>query len=297
MSRARARATGEISAGLSTLSYHLCSVTLGRSFFTDGGLELTSLLFWLAVLAMYRIAFILGLLVTPAVAEEITHDEAVKLGSLGEKARSDIQKHLESKNLKVTLIELIWSCSFQNVVCTASTKLKFTGHALVVPPRGNIQVAECEATANPEETDVISSCRVFAQNLKFTERECAVAEQYLSICAKSLDENDGECVPADVSYKWLRWGDNSTLAIEQRHHLPYSRLTPDQGTLHILCKKVCYEEMTAQQALKKFCRRPAPAGYGEIVIQEAEAAMMQHYSRGKSVPPTPSGWQRRSRRY
>ncbi|WP_368506924.1 hypothetical protein [Bradyrhizobium lupini] len=230
---------------------------------------------------MYRIAFILGLLVTPALAEAITHDEAVKLGSLGEKAKSDIQKHLESKNLKVNLIELIWSCSFQNVVCTASAKLKFTGHALVVSPGGNTQVAECEATATPEETDAASSCRVFAQNLKFNERECAVAAQYFNICAKSLDENDGECIPADVSHKWLRWGDNSTLAIELRHHLPYSRLTSDQGTFDIMCKNVCYEKMTAQMALKKFCRRPAPAGYDEIVIQEAEAAMLRHYSRGE----------------
>ncbi|MGY8683361.1 hypothetical protein Q2941_37125 [Bradyrhizobium sp. UFLA05-153] len=108
-----------------------------------------------------------------------------------------------------------------------------------------------------------------------------MAEQHFSICAKSLDENDGECVPADVSYKWLRWGNNSTFAIEQRHHLPYSGLTPDQGTFDGLCKKVCYEETTAQQALKKFCRRPPPASYDEIVIQEAEAAMMQHYSRGQ----------------
>jgi hypothetical protein len=176
---------------------------------------------------------------------------------------------------------VIWACNFNDVECTASNKLKFTGHAVVVPPGGHPQVADCKATANQEMTDIVSSCRLFAQNLKFTKRECAVAEQYFEICAKSMEENDGECVPADVRNKLLRWGDNSTLAIEQRHHLPYSRLTPDQGTFDSLCKKVCYEEMTVQQALKKFCPRPAPAGYAEIVIGEAEAAILQHYSRGK----------------
>ncbi|MCK1589197.1 hypothetical protein [Bradyrhizobium sp. 169] len=128
-------------------------------------------------------ALTLGLLISAAAAEEITQAEAVKLGSLGEKAKSDIREHLESKQMKVTVLELFGACSFNDVECTASTKLKFTGHALVVPPGGNTQVAECEATANPEETDVVSSCRLFAQNLKFTKRECAVAEQYLNICA------------------------------------------------------------------------------------------------------------------
>lgn len=230
---------------------------------------------------MYRIALILGLLISPAAAQRIPDAEAIKLQTLGYKAEIDIRKHFESKHMKVTAVEMIWACGFNDVECTASTKLKFTGHAIVVPPGGNTQVAECEATANAEKTAVASTCRLFAQNLKFTKRECAVAEQYFNICAKSLDENDGECVPADVNYKWLRWGDNSTLAIEQRHHLPYSQLTPDQGTFNSLCKKVCYEEMTAQQALKKFCRRRAPAGYDEIVIQGAEAAILQHYSRGQ----------------
>jgi len=108
----------------------------------------------------------------------------------------------------------------------------------------------------------------------YTKRECAVVETYFRYCASSLDENDGECVPSDVGYHWLRWGPNSISLIQHRHHL-----TDD--VLDDLCKKVCYEEMTAQQALKKFCRRPAPASYADIVIQEAEGAMMQHYSRGQ----------------
>jgi hypothetical protein len=94
------------------------------------------------------------------------------------------------------------------------------------------------------------------------------------LCATSLDDNDGECVRADVSYHWLWWGPTSLDNIQQHHHVSDDVLTG-------LCKKVCYEEMTAQQALKKFCRRPAPASYADIVIQEAEGAMMQHYSRGQ----------------
>jgi hypothetical protein len=230
---------------------------------------------------MYRIALALGLLVTPAIADEITQAEAAKQYSLGQKAESDIRKNFESKHMKVTVVEVIWACNFNDVECTASNKLKFTGHAVVVPPDGHPQVADCKATANQEMTDVVSSCRLFTQNLRFTKRECAVAEQYFEICAKSMEENDGECVPADVSYKWLRWGDNSLLAIEQRHHLPYSRLSPVEGTFDSLCKKVCYEEITVQQASKKFCRRPAPERYKEIVIGEAEAAILQHYSRGQ----------------
>ncbi|WFU41797.1 hypothetical protein QA640_04605 [Bradyrhizobium sp. CB82] len=84
-----------------------------------------------------------------------------------------------------------------------------------------------------------------------------------------------------MSYKWLRWGDNSTLAIERRHHLPFSLETPEQGTFDGLCKKVCYEELTAQQALKKFCGLPAPVSCAKIVIQEAEGVMLQLYSRGQ----------------
>jgi hypothetical protein len=228
---------------------------------------------------VYRIALILGLLVAPAVADDKIEAEGAKKTFIIEKAKSDIQKQLESKKLKVTLLELIWSCSFQNVACTASNKLKLTGQAIVVTPGGHPQVAECKATANPGMTDVVSSCRLFTQNLKFTKRECAVAEQYFEICAKSLEENDGACVPADVGYHWLRWGDNSTLAIEMRHHLPYSRLTPEEGTFDGLCKKVCYEEMTARQAYHKFCRRPVPAGYADLVVGEAMSAMMDHYSR------------------
>lgn len=232
---------------------------------------------------MYRVAaaLALGLLITPTAADEITSSEAIELQTLGYKAESDIRKHFESKHLKVTLVEVIWPCAFNDVECTASNKLKFTGHALVKPPGGSTQVAECEATANPEKTDVVSTCRLFSQDLKFTKRECAVVELYFRYCAEEEPINDVKCYPADVGYKWLRWGNNSTLAIERRHHFPYSRSTPDQGTFDGLCKKVCDKKMTAQQALKKFCRRPAPAGYDEIVIQEAEAAMLQHYSRGE----------------
>jgi hypothetical protein len=102
----------------------------------------------------------------------------------------------------------------------------------------------------------------------YTARECATVEWYFRYCAKSLDENDGECMLADVGYKWLRWGRYGTSAIKQRHRLP-------DDVFDGLCKKVCYEEMTAQQALKKFCRRPAPAGYVDSNIGEALCAMTE----------------------
>jgi hypothetical protein len=230
---------------------------------------------------MYRIALILGLLVTPAVADENIEAERAKNKFIVEKATSDIQKHFESKNLKATLVELDWSCSFKNVACTASNELKLTGHAIVVAPGGNPQVAECEATANQKKTDVVSSCRLFTRNLKFPKDECAVVETYFRYCAEEEPINGNECYPADVGYKWLRWGKNSIFAIEQRHHLPYSRLTPEQGTFDGLCMKVCHKELTAEQAFHKFCRRHPPASYVDTAIVGAEAAIMQHYSRGK----------------
>jgi hypothetical protein len=58
-------------------------------------------------LCVYRTALILGLLVTPAIADEITQAEAAKQYSLGQKAESDIRKHFESKHMKVTVLEVI----------------------------------------------------------------------------------------------------------------------------------------------------------------------------------------------
>ncbi|WP_038972183.1 hypothetical protein [Bradyrhizobium genomosp. III] len=205
---------------------------------------------------MYRvIALVLGLLVIPAVADETTSAEAIKLQSLGYKAANDIRQHFESKRMKALVVEMIWACGFKDVECTASNKFKFAGHAVVVLPGGHRQVANCEATANPEETDVVSSCRLFPQNLKFNKDECTTMQEYFRYCAAEEPIDDVKCYPADVMLPGLRRGDNSLLAIEQRHHLPHSRLTPEQGTFHGLCMKVCAQEMTALQALHKFCPR------------------------------------------
>ncbi|MCK1693094.1 hypothetical protein [Bradyrhizobium sp. 144] len=112
----------------------------------------------------------------------------------------------------------------------------------------------------------------------YTKRECAVVEQYFRYCVEMADSIkdtvDGSCMDAGVGYKWIRWSRDNLDVITQRHHLGDTAF-PE------LCQQVCHEKTTWQQALQKFCSRPAPAGYAEIVIQEAEAAMLQHYSRGK----------------
>jgi hypothetical protein len=90
----------------------------------------------------------------------------------------------------------------------------------------------------------------------FDRHECATVEAYFNICAASLEENDGDSVLADVSYKWLRHGRNGMDAIEARLH-PEDPHRLKEHEFERLCRKVCYEEMTAQQAYRKFCRRPA----------------------------------------
>lgn len=206
---------------------------------------------------MYRAALALGLLVTPAVADEITSSEAIKLQMLGEKAKSDIQKHFESKHLKVTGVEMIWACGFKDVECTASNKFKFTGRAVVVPPSGSTQVADCEATANPEETDVVSSCRLFTQNLKFNKDECATIKEYFELCARA-DEDYVEyrgavkvCLP-QVNYK-AGWAPEITKLL-LRHHMPeYVAGSPDKFSG--LCYQICDGRTTAAEAARQFCPR------------------------------------------
>ncbi|WFU23576.1 hypothetical protein QA649_37080 [Bradyrhizobium sp. CB1717] len=204
---------------------------------------------------MYRIALILGLLISPAAAQQIPDAEAIKLQTLGYKAEIDIRKHFESKHMKVTAVEMIWACNFKDVECTANTKFKFTGRALVVLPRGNRQVADCEATVTPEETDIGFSCQLFKQNFRFNKDECAVMAEYFRYCATEDPINDVKCYPADVMYPGLRWGHNSLLAIAQRHHLPYGLNTVEEGVFDGLCKKVCQQKTSALQALRKFCPR------------------------------------------
>ncbi|UVO28137.1 hypothetical protein [Bradyrhizobium arachidis] len=112
----------------------------------------------------------------------------------------------------------------------------------------------------------------------YTKRECAVVEQYFRYCVEMAntinDTVDGTCMDAGVGYRRLRWSRDNLDVITQRHHLSDTAF-PE------LCQQVCHEKTTWQRALKKFCPRPAPAGYAEIVIQEAEAAMLRHYSRGE----------------
>jgi len=206
---------------------------------------------------MYRIALALGLLISPAAAQRIPDAEAIKLQMLGEKAKIDIQKHFESKHLKVTGVEMIWACGFKDVECTASNKFKFTGRAVVVPPSGSTQVADCEATANPEETDAVSSCRLFTQNLKFSKDECATIKEYFELCARA-DENYVEyrgavkvCLP-QVNYK-AAWAPEISKLL-QRHHMPeYVADSPDKFSG--LCYQICDGKTTAAEAAGQFCPR------------------------------------------
>jgi hypothetical protein len=224
----------------------------------------------------------LGLLVTPALADENLSPESAKNKFIIEKATSDIKKHFESKNLKVDFVDLTW-----NAKSRGSAEIRLTGYAIVARPGRDQQVARCEAFPNREKTNVVVSCHLFTENLRFTKDECEDIKGYFELCKKDEPQavlpDDGKTVEENARRASGPWKhDLSKLLMSQeemdaiynskyaclpdvhskytlspiiyRHHMvPYTVVTEDKFSQ--LCFKVCDGTMPAIEATRKFCPR------------------------------------------